>query len=677
MVLRCCFCLACLFFSLEKNVRAQNEPVPEDTLMQYELGEIVIDAGTESTARRSVSTMQRVSLAGIAQADAASVDRVVRLIPAAHVQTNSRGETLVYLRNAGERQVALFFDGALLNVPWDNRVDLSLVPADVVGGITVAKGVPSVLYGTNVLGGALNLTSRTLENTGTFTQASGMFGSQGAVQGRLTHLGRTNRVGYTLSAGYTERDGFALPGDAELSFSQQDDDLRTNTDQQLLSLFGQVTYQFDGGVQLGLSLLRLDGEKGIAPESHVDPEASRVRFWRYPSWQTTMAILNGQVPLGDQGTVLRGAVWGSRFGQTISQFNSVAYQDRIEEQDDDDDTFGTRLTLLQPVGPGELSLALNALTARHRQQNLAFDVGVPVTPVEPVLSFRQHIWSGGVEYAWRPPGRLELLIGASLDGLATPGTGNKPARDPQIDFGVTSGLSYSLDDGWTLRASVGRKVRFPTMRELFGEALGRFLVNLDLKAESSLLAEAGLGLERAGVSGEVIAFINRTYDTIDQRSVQVPGEDRPRRQRVNLDGSRVAGVEVAGTARPARGWSINGNLTWTHVRAFNEDGTTVRLVEKPEWLGTVTLTRNHPSGVSALLQTVFTGRAYGLDDANVFVPLPTSVVLNARLAYLFVRGRFATEIFARVNNATDDLTLPQLGLPGPGRAFHVGLDVSF
>ncbi len=673
MLLRCFLLLIFVAFLMEKKAQAQTDPVEEDSLMQYELGEIVIEGGTEQ-ARRSVATLQKVSLAGIAQADAGSVDRVMRLIPAAHVQTNSRGETLVYLRNAGERQVALFFDGALLNVPWDNRVDLSLVPADVVGGITVAKGVPSVLYGTNVLGGVLNLTSRTLENTGSFTQAAGMLGTQGATQGRFTHLGRTERVGYTLSAGYTERDGLALPGEAELPFSQPGDDLRTNTDQQLLSLFGQVTYQFDGGAQIGVSLLRLDGEKGVAPESHVDPEQSRVRFWRYPTWHTTMAIINGQIPLGNRGALVRGAAWGSRFEQTISQFDSVVYEALIEEQDDQDDTFGTRLTLLQPAGPGELRLALNALTSRHRQLNVEFDADVAM-PGE-TLTFRQHVWSAGAEYSWRPEGAVELVLGASLDGLATPNTGDKPARDPQVDYGVTSGLIYDLDEAWNLRASLGRKVRFPTMRELFGEALGRFLVNPDLKAESSLLAEVGLGHEGESFSGEAVVFLSRTFDTIDQRSVEVPSEDRPRRQRVNLDGSRVAGVEVGGTARPARGWTVDGNVTWTHVRAF-EDDATVRLVEKPEWVGAVTLTRNHPSGVAAMLQTVFTGRAYGLDDDNVFVPLPTSLVVNARLSYLFIRGRFATELFARVNNATDDLTLPQLGLPGPGREFHVGLEVAF
>jgi len=673
MVLRCCLFLTCVLFSLERTAWAQtDEGVEKDSLMSYNLAEIVIEGSERQAA--SAATMQRVSLAGIVQAGAASIDRVMRLIPAAHVQTNSRGETLVYLRNAGERQVALFFDGALLNVPWDNRFDLGLVPANVIGGITVAKGVPSVLYGANVLGGAINLTSRVLENPGTFTQAMSVLGSPGAAEARLTHLGRSERVAYTFSMGYTERDGIALSDEVVLPFSQPDDDLRTNTDQRLLSFFGQTSYQFTGGAQLGLSLLHLDADKGIAPEGHLDPEQSRVRFWRYPTWRTSMVILNGQAPLGRAR--LRGAAWGSRFTQTISQFGSQAYNVLLEEQDDDDYTFGTRLTLLQPAGSGEVRLAINTLTSRHEQQNLAYEDGAPSLSPDPALTFRQHIWSVGAEYEWRPKDRLELLLGASLDGIATPATGDKPNRDPQLDFGVTSGVLYALDETWTLRASAGRKVRFPTMRELFGEALGRFLVNLDLKAESSLLTEVGVGLQTSDLSGEVVAFFNRTFDTIDQRSVQVPGEDRPRRQRVNLDGSRVVGVEVVGAARPWQGGAVNGHLTWTRARGIEDDGT-VRLVEKPDWLGTLTLTQNTRSGFSALFQTVFTGRAYGLDEENVFQPLPSSLLFNARFAYLFIQGRFATELFARVNNATDEVTLPQLGLPGPGREFRVGLDVSF
>lgn len=670
MVLRSLFLLVCVVAGLG-SAHAQ----ARDSLTHYELGEVVVGAEGDEVPRATGATVQRVSLAGIAQSDAASIDGVLRSVPAAHVQTNSRGEALVYLRNSGERQVAIFFDGALLNVPWDNRVDLSLVPSDVVGEITVAKGVPSVLYGTNVLGGALNMTSRTLTNPGYFTRVSGTTGSVGALSGRFAHLGRTEHLSYVLSAGYARRDGITVPSGADLPFSQQGRAVRTNTDRRLLSLFGQATYLSDDGMRVGLTLLRVAGAKGIAPESHVDPRVSRVRYWRYPSRTTTMVILTGEAPIGDRGTVVRGAAWNSHFGQTIEQYADISYGNLLEDQEDEDGTLGARITLLHPLGPGELRLAVNAYTSGHTQVERTVGVSTDASMVTP-LSYRQNIWSSGFEYAWRMSQRLDLLFGASIDGHGTPRTGDKPPRRAQVDYGITSGMTYRLDDRWSLRAAMGRKIRFPTMRELFGEALGRFLVNPQLRAESSFLAEVAIGMESSRARGEAIIFLNRTYDTIDQRNLVIDGEELPRRTRVNLEGSRVHGLEIVSGARFGRGWRLSANLTWMRAQGRTE-GIDSPLTEKPEILGTFALRYNDPSGISALVQTIVTGRAHGLSDDNMLVSLPSSTIINARIGYLFIRGRYATEIFARVNNATDDVTLPQLGLPGPGRDIQAGLEVSF
>jgi hypothetical protein len=73
---------------------------------------------------------------------------------------------------------------------------------------------------------------------------------------------------------------------------------------------------------------------------------------------------------------------------------------------------------------------------------------------------------------------------------------------------------------------------------------------------------------------------------------------------------------------------------------------------------------------------MYTGRAYGLDDSNSLVPLATSVAINVRGGYRLATGRVVTEVFGRVDNVSDVLTLPQPGLPGPGRTFRFGLDVS-
>ena len=627
--------------------------------------------GAEEVEAVPPMTMQKVSLASLVREDAVSVSEVARLIPSAFVQTNSRGETLVYIRNAGERQLALFFDGALVNVPWDNRVDLSLIPVGIVGGMTVAKGVPSVLYGANVIGGAVNMTSRSLGRSGRLAEATGMVGSHGFRQGMATFLLSKGRFSYAGSVGYATRKAVALPDGVDLPYSQSDPDSRTNTDRDLFTLFSRGSLRFENDAEIGLSLLHVDGEKGVAPESHLNPEVDRVRFWRYPTWRNTMLIFNGAMGLGEGGR-LRGAVWGSRFLQTIEQFTSDAY-DRISDREEDEDaTFGSRIIYRRLLGEGALSLSLNALTSTHRQRDAAFDDAGRLD-LGPRLVYRQNIYSFGSEYDIRFGERFDLVVGASLDGIATPRTGDKPPRAPTFDYGVTSGVVYTLSQRLSLKASAGRKVRFPTLRELFGAALRRFLVNPNLKPESSFLGETGLVLHSEKVAGEAIVFLNRTFDTIDQRRTA-----DGRRQRINLDGSRVYGIELVGTTTLVPRWTLQGHATWMRTRAFVDDGPDRPLVEKPEWLSTLTLTYNAPWGLSLTAQSVYTGRAYALDEDNTLEPLPTSLVLNGRLAYrLFLpRRKIFAEFFVRAENVTDEASLPQLGLPGPGREIRGGVSIS-
>ena len=643
--------------------------VAPDSLREYDLGEVIV--GTGSAKRVAPSTLQRIPLASIDRLDAVDVAQTARLIPAAHVQTNSRGESLVYLRGAGERQVALFFDGALLNIPWDNRIDLGLLPSSVIGGVTVAKGVPSVLWGANVLGGAVNLTSRGLDGQGLFTETTAQGGTQAFGQGVVTHLGRRGAVSYVGSVGFARRDGIAVPGDlneAGLSFNQASSRTRTNTDHQLFNGFGRLALDLGDDARIGLSVLHVDGEKGIAPEGHVDPAVESVRFWRYPEWQLSMVILSGEAGLGNATTV-RGALWGSLFSQTIAEYDSVAYDRLDQEQDDDDRTAGGRLIVEHRFAPATIRLGVNALTSTHRQQETRFDG--EQQSADPRLTYRQGLYSVGLEAEAAPIAPLTLTAGVSLDALTAPETGDKPSQDPFVDYGATAGGVYRIDATWALNAAVGRKTRFPTLRELFGEALNRFLVNPDLKPESSLLTEVGVRRNGDRLSGEATLFLSRTDDTIDQRRL----EDG-RRQRINLGGSRVYGIEVAGALRPVSRVRLDGHLTLLRPRGIDGDGATVRLSEKPEVVGRLAATYNPGLGPNATAEAVYTGVAFSPEGPDAFARLDPALVLNLRVGYRIAVRVVSAELFARVNNVTDAVVLPQLGLPGPGRELQAGVKLA-
>ena len=668
------FALICACWGPVQHVWAQGAPeVEPDSLLYYDLAEIVVSDG--SVFEAETNTVQRVTLAEIARVNATSFSDLGRLIPAAHIQTNSRGESLIYLRNAGERQVGLYFNGALLNVPWDNRMNLDLVPANVIGGITVTKGVPSVLYGTNVLGGAINITTRAIDYDGSQTEFSGQFGEAVTTNLNLTHLYTKGAFKFTGALGYSTRNGLTLP-DVSL-FSQQSSSLRANTDRALLNAFVQTSYRLNSGAEIGLSYMFIDGDYGIAPEGHVDPELSSVRFWRFPEFANSTLVMNASVPLGAT-SIARGAVWGSWFRQHINAYTSANYNLLEDQQRDEDNTFGSRITLNQEVGKGLLSLAFNGLQSVHLEKVLETqeDGTLPASSSVTADEYEQFVFSVGAEYGVPVSEVLRLTMGGSLDGIATPKTGDKPARDTQTAYGASGGMQYQLSPTLLFRASVGRKVRFPTMRELFGVALNRFLLNPDLKPESSFVTEAALITNGGMLSGEIIGFYQRTFDTIDQERVTV--DDVSLRRRINLDGSRVFGVELVGSARPIQTLTLNGHLTVMKPRGIEGDDT-VLLTEKPAVLGSLGVVHTRRSGLSLSAEGTYTGRAYGRNDDNELVPLVKSLVLDLKIAHLFSlrSGQVYNEVFVRADNVFDTETLPQLGLPGAGRFLSVGVNVSF
>lgn len=639
-----------------------------DSLRHYDLNEIVVSDGSESEPE--ILTLQRIKLADIAQTDAATVSDITRLIPSAHLQTNSRGESLVYIRSAAERQVAVFFDGALLNVPWDNRVDLSLVPSSAIGSMSVAKGASSVLYGTNVVGGAINLQSRTSEVP--TTELTSAIGSPEYLQFSASHIGSSGDIDYVLAAGFFDSDGVALSSEASLPYSQSGSSVRSNTDRQLINVFARASSPVSSTTDVAVSALYYHGEKGIAAEGHLDPAENTVRYWRMPELSNAMIIGNLQQTT-KHGSV-RATTWFSAFTQTIDQYESFGLNDLSAIQEDDDLTLGLRLSYNTSLAGGALKASLNANTSEHVQTDSdVVDNGI----VSSTLEYRQNIVSAGAEYSRRIGTSLAVTAGGSIDGIGTPKTGDKPARDADYDYSYMAGLSHSVTDDLNIRFATGRKLRFPTPRELFGEALGRFLVNPDLKPESTYLFEFGIGWSSRATAFEVIPFYNRTHDTIDRRNVDVDGETL--RQRVNLDGSRVYGIELVGAASPHRHVDISGSATWTNSRSISEDGSLEKLVEKPEWIVNLSVQLKGIDNFRLLVHPAFTGTAYSLDEDNTFVELPTALVLNSRLSYLIHMSSIqaGTELFFRVDNITDELVLPQAGLPGPGRSFGAGLSLSF
>ncbi|MBO6576123.1 MAG: TonB-dependent receptor [Rhodothermales bacterium] len=646
--------------------RAQTGSAEEDSLRFYELSEIVVGGRPNGGRVAEAGSVRRVSLARIVRTDAPDVAGLTRLLPSAHLQTNSRGESLIYLRGGGERQVSVFLDGALLNVPWDNRVDLAAVPASVLGGMQVTQGASSVLYGTNVLGGVVNLSTRALEGDGVLSELTLAGGSGRFARVDGMHVRRRGPSSIIVAAGLNRQDGYTLGENTELPFNEGADGLRLNTDRRIAHGYARVSRRWTRS-EGGLSVLLVDAAKGVAPEGHLDPTLERVRFWRYPDWRTVMLAGNfSMVP--SERTRLRASAWGTGFSQRIDQFQGRNYASLEAFQEDRDVTVGTRISAERMLRGSLLRGAVNLLTSGHRQWET--ESGMPAGEDE---AYRQHTASVGGE--WAGGERVRWLVGGNVDQFATPRTAGKPGGRTFRAWGGTAALEADLNAVTTARVTLGRKVRFPTMRELFGTALNRFVVNESLRPESAILLDAGIRRVDARGHVELTAFLNRTRDTIDQTNVTVEGERL--RQRINLEGSRVLGAEVVAHRELNERIELDASVTLTDPAVLDDPERSV-LVEKPDVLALLGLSVKPATPHLLSVEAAYTGRAYGLDPDNSLVALPRVLQLNLRASTRTYRssGLFM-EFFARLDNLTDQSVFPQLGLPGPGRTFQLGVSLAY
>ena len=305
------------------------------------------------------------------------MEDVVRALPLIDVRTNSRGEAQPALRGSQDRQIAILMDGVPLTLGWDHRADLSIIPMTAARRVTLVRGLSSVLYGPNTLGGVIEVDvartgSRTpsvdpltlglaLDHTGgTNVSASGgrVFGDGGDTWVVRGGGGFEDRPGVPLAGGVTSdpalRPAFLADGDRRL-----------NGDVRRVDGFFLASYRRPEGPWASISASGSDVERGVPPEAHLDEP----RFWRYPDQRRLIAAVSGGT-----GTLATGVGRGSLeanlgldLGSSfIEQFDTEAFGSVSDTEDADDRVLSVRLVGEHTVTDrGEAGVALTFVDVVH------------------------------------------------------------------------------------------------------------------------------------------------------------------------------------------------------------------------------------------------------------------------------------------------------------------------
>ena len=395
--------------------------------------------------------------------------------------------------------------------------------------VEVVRGPASMLYGSNAMGGVVNIVTRQIREDGVNTNIGLGSGSFGTLQTEATNQTRFGRFSSTVSASYNRTDGHRknmgfeqYGGYAKVGYEISDNwNLRAdvNVTHFNASLPGSLSTPLvdaDQSITRGMTSFAIEndyeytsgavsffynwGDHWINDGYTADPDDQNdPKMYRFDSNDEMMGVSlyqSGQLFKGNRLTV----------GMDYFHFGGTAYNRFVE---------GAR--------KGEKVLLVD-----KRQDELAG-----------YIDFRQHIGS------W-----LTFDAGVRVDHHFDIGT----------EWVPMAGLSFHLPYAIEMKASAGKGFRYPVIREMYmwGTA------NPDLKPESMWTYEIALSQKLIG--GRLTYGVNLFYIDGENLIVTVPRENGGGSVNVNSGKIDNAGVELQSAYRIDSHWSIDANYSFLHMK---------------------------------------------------------------------------------------------------------------
>jgi iron complex outermembrane recepter protein len=637
-----------------------------NSLAQTRIEEVVVTAPKRE--RRALQPSVEFDRVRVAEGAPVALTDILESMPSVGIRTNSRGETVLRLRGSEERQTGIFLDGAPLSVPWDGRVDLSALPAGIVEGVRLTPSAAPIEYGPNAVLGVVDIRTPVSVRPGLrslqvelATEDSGSASAAGGAD--------AGGFGWLFGGNYRRVGGEAVSSAAVIPHGPVEGGSRANTDLESSSVYLATSREF-GRVSTRASLLSVDAERGIANAGHIDPAVGFPRYWRYPHWRFNQLTLNIGMNIG-ASTNFRSVLWFQDFEQTIDQYTDDSYSVLRNSEDDKDNTLGGRMVLEHPFEGFDLRVVGNAQVTRHDQVITDHANG----EAGPLQSYQQNIFSLGAELDTSVRDNVDVSAALSHDLATTPKAGVHDAYDDLSDWAASIAVRWHPTDAWQVAGTLGQRTRFPTLRELYGEALGQFSLNPDLQPETTVLGDVTFkGALRDGqLRLRLTPWIMRIDGTLSRRSVVVDGVRL--RQRYNLEGSEGYGVEAGldWDVHDLLELRLHGNLQDLEAR-FEEDGTRPVLYQRPDLQASLVLDWIFAPEWDLFFEIRYMGVALDEDEDGEVVELPSSTSINFRLFRTVHRDDTGQwRVYAGVDNLGDDVVLPQLGLPQPGRTASLGI----
>ena len=554
------------------------------------LDEVVVTApGRSEPLSQTASTIQVISEEKIRNSNARSVTDLLAENAVGFMSEWTPGQTLLNLRGGATEGQGRDFRSEvqiLLNGRRAGTANISKLSLADVLRIEIIRGPASVVYGSQAIGGTVNIITRNSQNTeGRYI--SGISGSWGLVQGNAYAADKLGPGGYYVGLSGGRRDSYEAGQGApeqplaNTAWNRQGALVSTGYDFDERNHF-EVTARHDGTYDTGFrgsqwSYTSLEDRYNQSVDAIYTGRSIDNAY----SWTAQTYFFNDVDDLN----------WTAFRQRTGAAGNSIDHNRRTQQ--------AAGMKLVPEFRLSERNLLLTGVDveqARLNSQRFIRAVAGPTTQLAPLDNNEldttvgiyaedvQHLLDdrlvlrGGVRYTY---GNQELLT-----------TPNQPLlRTGSRDYDNTTysaGAAFLAADWLKLRTGTATGFRAPTGSELAASfiSLGgaQTIGNPALKPESNIQYEVGATLTQRAALLDVALFQNKIYDRIIQRQLSSVGANTVS-QFVNAPGEvLVRGVEMQGELDVAQlvGWSSIVRLFGNGVYNFDmqDHGADPRLIPK-------------------------------------------------------------------------------------------------
>ncbi|MEM6454600.1 MAG: TonB-dependent receptor [Acidobacteriota bacterium] len=573
------------------------------------------------TAEQRGSRITVITAEEIAQRQTADVADLLRTVPGlAVVRTGGPGQiTSVFMRGANSSQALILIDGVPLNSTTAGGYDLSNLRADAIDRIEIVRGPQSTLYGSDAIGGVIQIHTRRSE-----TPVSLQLDAEVGEDDR-------RRIGASIELA---RERF----DLLLSLSDEEDDAVS------------AAAEDNGNTEVDpYDLTTAIGRLGIALHEHVRAEL----FLRAADGTTGVDGFSfGIGPVDDPNAILDRESQLGAITLTVEPPDGWHARLRLSAADDelvgrDPDNFFSNFTVESELRQAELQLdrqltdlGTAATFGGSYETREGGSVGSFDEEIDITAFFAQFHWAWAEESA--------VTLGARYDDHSRFGE--------EVTYRLA--LAHALAPWARLHATVGTGFKAPTLNDLFFPGFS----NPDLDAETSLGYDVGITFGRPdGVFDlDLTYFANDFEDLIAFEFATVRPE--------NIAEAESSCVELVSRWTPSPRASLQFGYTYTDTE---DKATGAQLARRPEQKTSLSVFVEPLADLRTSLTVVSEQDRIDSDGSEMDDIVRVDLALGYRGLPTF--GGVALEPYVRVENLldADDAEVP--GFTTPGRRVAVGI----